>query len=191
MKSNLVLQLDGRIFPDPNNNADDKGDTQNDSSKDKYKLRPRAGKGESRTSVGPARAAPLSKYRRRTANARERSRMREINSAFEALRRCVPGGAGAPTVPERLTKISTLRLATQYIATLAAALASPQQPSQSCPFDLFDVRLEDVAPSPSSAFSSDLPDTFCSASVSSEFSLSPDFPDDSLSPFDPFLTDFS
>ncbi|KAJ9583623.1 hypothetical protein L9F63_022035 [Diploptera punctata] len=30
---------------------------------------------------------PLSKYRRKTANARERDRMREINAAFETLRR--------------------------------------------------------------------------------------------------------
>lgn len=34
--------------------------------------------------------ASLSKYRRKTANARERSRMREINLAFETLRKAVP-----------------------------------------------------------------------------------------------------
>lgn len=185
MKSNSILQPDGggpasvgrQQFPDPNNNSGDK-----------YKLRPRAAAGGGpRAADRPPRAQPLSKYRRRTANARERSRMREINSAFEALRRCVPGGAGAPTVPERLTKISTLRLATQYIAALAAALNSPQ-PQQPC---LHQGDLFEMAASPSSAFSSDIPDTFCSASMSSEFSLSPDFPEDSLSSFDPFLADFS
>lgn len=36
------------------------------------------------------RPPPLSKYRRKTANARERSRMKEINSAFETLRKAVP-----------------------------------------------------------------------------------------------------
>lgn len=34
--------------------------------------------------------APLSKYRRKTANARERSRMKEINQAFETLRKAIP-----------------------------------------------------------------------------------------------------
>ena len=32
------------------------------------------------------KSAPISKYRRRTANARERDRMREINDAFDALK---------------------------------------------------------------------------------------------------------
>ena len=36
------------------------------------------------------RPPPLSKYRRKTANARERSRMKEINFAFETLRKAVP-----------------------------------------------------------------------------------------------------
>lgn len=74
------------------------------------------------------KAAPLSKYRRKTANARERTRMREINSAFENLRKCVPLSisSGTPTsTNEKLTKITTLRLAMKYIRTLNEVLTKP------------------------------------------------------------------
>nr|CAD7445336.1 unnamed protein product [Timema bartmani] len=72
---------------------------------------------------------PLSKYRRKTANARERDRMREINTAFESLRRAVPqlvlsdscSGGGSPS-SEKLTKITTLRLAMKYISALSQSL---------------------------------------------------------------------
>nr|SVF01458.1 taxi A [Mesoveloidea williamsi] len=43
------------------------------------------------TGVRPKRkSVPLSKYKRKNANARERCRMREINEAFESLRRAIP-----------------------------------------------------------------------------------------------------
>lgn len=71
---------------------------------------------------------PLSKYRRKTANARERSRMREINAAFETLRRAVPqlptpnAAVVASRGCEKLTKITTLRLAMNYIEALTQIL---------------------------------------------------------------------
>lgn len=70
---------------------------------------------------------PLSKYRRKTANARERSRMREINEAFESLRRAVPHlHSGNDNHNEKLTKITTLRLAMKYIAALNQVLQEPE-----------------------------------------------------------------
>lgn len=136
-----------RLFPDANNNGK-RGSREGGRNADKYQLRPRGRTSrESRTTgssaTGPnsdsrarpssrPRSAPLSKYRRKTANARERSRMREINQAFEALRRCVPHWASAPSnnsnnQGEKLTKITTLRLAMRYIGSLTAALRDPPQ----------------------------------------------------------------
>lgn len=83
-------------------------------------------RGEGKTDKPKAKAAPLSKYRRKTANARERTRMREINCAFEHLRQCVPvsiTGVETPSTNEKLTKITTLRLAMKYIRILSEILA--------------------------------------------------------------------
>ncbi|RWS14637.1 twist-related protein-like protein [Dinothrombium tinctorium] len=69
------------------------------------------------------RPPPLSKYRRKTANARERNRMQEINEAFEELKRVVPQfPPNKGPVCEKLTKITTLRLAVNYIAALSQIL---------------------------------------------------------------------
>ncbi|KAI5643221.1 helix-loop-helix DNA-binding domain-containing protein [Phthorimaea operculella] len=89
---------------------------------DAYQLRPRSARRREPRERRPPQ--PLSKYRRKTANARERSRMREINRAFETLRQAVPAAAitGAPVPCEKLTKITTLRLAMRYISALTAAL---------------------------------------------------------------------
>ncbi|XP_069677756.1 helix-loop-helix protein delilah-like [Periplaneta americana] len=139
----------------------DKGPIKAGSSGEKYSLRPRSlqrrsesedsdslgassGRGTSRRgSSGGAggrtkqKPPPLSKYRRKTANARERDRMREINAAFETLRRAVPHISASahqnqPEGGEKLTKITTLRLAMKYIAALSQALQQPEQETPSC-----------------------------------------------------------
>ncbi|CAL4077859.1 unnamed protein product, partial [Meganyctiphanes norvegica] len=67
----------------------------------------------------------LSRYRRKTANARERGRMRQINTAFEALRGVLPAPGNIHSrAPSSLTKISTLKLAAAYIRTLQDILDS-------------------------------------------------------------------
>lgn len=97
------------------------------------------------------KAPPLSKYRRKTANARERTRMREINTAFENLRSCVPSAisCGAPDnqpANEKLTKITTLRLAMKYIRTLNEVLSSPYSDAASLLFnDIMDSKNETPA----------------------------------------------
>lgn len=157
------LALASSTYPDPNNNG---GKISSGTRGDKYSLRPRSmrrgGGGDddsrpipitakSRVSKPKQKPAPLSKYRRKTANARERSRMREINAAFEALRRAVPHLAGPVQVApgsaaanEKLTKITTLRLAMKYISALSSALrdtscSNGSSTSTSCSSDLGDL----------------------------------------------------
>ncbi|XP_059046684.1 LOW QUALITY PROTEIN: helix-loop-helix protein delilah-like [Achroia grisella] len=143
---------------------------------DKYQLRPRAAR--SREPRARRTPQPLSKYRRKTANARERSRMREINRAFEALRRAVPASAitGTPVPCEKLTKITTLRLAMRYISALSATLrdSSPESDSTQRP---------ERWPSP---FCSDLSEF----SAELEAENTSEFAEDSLSPFDSFFAEF-
>ncbi|VVD03401.1 helix-loop-helix protein delilah-like [Leptidea sinapis] len=141
---------------------------------DKYQLRPRSAR--SREPRSRRTTQPLSKYRRKTANARERSRMREINNAFEALRRAVPAAeiTGSPVACEKLTKITTLRLAMKYITALSSALrdTSPDRDS-SCRPDRW-----------SSPYCSDL------SEMSTEQETTSEFTEDSLSPFDTFFAEF-
>merc|ERR1719508_453099 len=94
----------------------------------KYKLRPGSVKKrietEKRKKATPKIPKPksssmrMSKYRRKTANARERSRMGEINVSFEKLRSFVPGVNDAVISKskwEKLTKINILHFAINYI----------------------------------------------------------------------------
>lgn len=102
------------------------------------------------------RAAPLSKYRRKTANARERTRMREINYAFETLRHAVPvviSGAQSENVNEKLTKITTLRMAMKYIKILNDIIENKTEASEG----LLSALNSDESEKSNEMFSSSLP----------------------------------
>lgn len=180
--------------PDPNNNSD--YETGVSRKGDKYSLRPRSmrrvtenppktpsavetdkTKPVSKSHKPKQKPAPLSKYRRKTANARERNRMREINQAFEALRSVIPQMAttqSAATANEKLTKITTLRLAMKYISTLSATLSGGENVQmQHEPFEYSDL---DCLLLESDGESLPLSDNSLLAS--------PDFPEPSLSPVD-------
>jgi len=71
----------------------------------------------------------MSKYRRKTANARERMRMGEINVAFDKLKEKIPlpsVGLGRQKC-EKLTKINLLHIAINYIRTLESILESGEE----------------------------------------------------------------
>lgn len=76
-----------------------------------------------------SKAAPLSRYRRKTANARERYRMRKINSAFDSLRNILPAALAVKPASSSLTKITTLRLAVRYIRALSEVLEEGEAPT--------------------------------------------------------------
>lgn len=168
-----------------------KHDTNNNSMEKSYSLRPRAAarsdqevdqtepwKPRCRTKKKPKqKSVPLSKYRRKTANARERFRMREINEAFEALRRVIPHlSASCENSNEKLTKISTLRFAMKYITALDNALQDPDFDSDGDSFfsewtsTPSDIR-ESSTPSSVNGYS-DIYEQFFSPSSSSESSPS-------------------
>ena len=68
------------------------------------------------------RPAPLSKYRRKTANARERQRMHEVNLAFDRLKLSIPHHKLKQIDEKKDTKITTLRCAITYINSLSELL---------------------------------------------------------------------
>merc|ERR1712062_712809 len=114
--------------------------------KDKYKFREASLKKRNEVEVrakkeGPKKRGPkprpkpqpMSKYRRKTANLRERERMGEINNAFEHLKEKIP----TPLVMadnsrhcsnekrnrcEKMTKINVLHIAINYIRALESIL---------------------------------------------------------------------
>ncbi|XP_030077582.1 neurogenic differentiation factor 2 [Microcaecilia unicolor] len=65
-----------------------------------------------------------SKIRRQKANARERNRMHDLNSALDNLRKVVP----CYSKTQKLSKIETLRLAKNYIWALSEILRSGKRP---------------------------------------------------------------
>jgi len=71
------------------------------------------------------KSAPMSKYRRKTANLRERQRMGEINNAFERLRDRIPNPvlAGRGRC-EKLTKINILHVTINYIRAMENLLST-------------------------------------------------------------------
>jgi len=72
------------------------------------------------------KSAPMSKYRRKTANMRERMRMGEINKAFESLQERIPALATAASKGkcEKMTKVNVLHVAINYIRALENILDS-------------------------------------------------------------------
>ncbi|KAH9516463.1 hypothetical protein DERF_007199 [Dermatophagoides farinae] len=92
---------------------------------------------ESRNPIVKHKPPPLSKYRRKTANLRERCRMQEINDAFKRLQSVVPDifsitDERSSQSMAKLTKINTLKLAVNYISALTQILRQPETESE-CP----------------------------------------------------------
>ncbi|KAL1506586.1 hypothetical protein ABEB36_005917 [Hypothenemus hampei] len=185
-------------FIDSNNNNDD-FDSPASLREDKYSLRPRSLRRITEKQKSPeeemennsntkhtvkgqnknkTKSAPLSKYRRKTANARERNRMREINQAFEALRRVIPH-MQAPTTGsnEKLTKITTLRLAMKYINALSTALNNPIEN------EAMEIAQQDYSDLDCLLLESD-GESLSLSDHSGSLLASPDFPEPSLSPVD-------
>ncbi|XP_045131226.1 basic helix-loop-helix transcription factor scleraxis-like [Portunus trituberculatus] len=120
----------------------------------KYQLRPRSLKARHRCDpdwslpepTGPkTRPQPLSRYRRKTANARERYRMRQINTAFESLRGVLPSWVCRRRAAADMTKIATLRLASAYIRSLQDMLDG-NAPQDTCAWVLSGILKEDSKP---------------------------------------------
>jgi len=123
-----ILQVNWRYAVNKNqqNEPEDETDTSG-----KYKLRGPSIKkrlenedrlGRKRSPRTKTPSSKMSKYRRKTANARERMRMGEINVAYDRLKDTIP----LPTVGvgvgkqkcDKLTKINLLHIAINYIRTL-------------------------------------------------------------------------
>ncbi|XP_054455361.1 neurogenic differentiation factor 2-like [Anoplopoma fimbria] len=80
-------------------------------------------RGPKKRKMTPARAE-RSKVRRMKANARERTRMHDLNSALDNLRKVVP----CYSKTQKLSKIETLRLAKNYILALGEILRNGKRP---------------------------------------------------------------
>ncbi|XP_066967827.1 helix-loop-helix protein delilah-like [Macrobrachium rosenbergii] len=142
MENLELMTSDKEHFPDNNNNNSNGNNIGSDSGRsgEKYGLRPRTAikrlhhdlpfqELSKRSGKSKPRPAPLSKYRRKTANARERHRMKAINSAFESLRKVLPDAVEVHTASSTMTKITTLRLAVDYIRALTDVLGDDSDPT--------------------------------------------------------------
>lgn len=95
---------------------------------------------------------PLSKYRRKSANARERTRMVDINDGFAQLRSVLP----TIEASAKMTKITTLRLALNYISALRQTLGYENEDDASSTRSVaYDDLASDAASLPSSSSSGD------------------------------------
>lgn len=169
---------------DPNNNStDSKGyslrprSTAKSTENEEYQEEVQRPRGRTQRS-SKQKSLPLSKYRRKTANARERSRMREINEAFENLRKSIPLVSTKCDNPsEKNTKISTLRLAMKYITVLSNALresdGESDKESSFSEYCLTSPDYRDTCTPTSTSDNSDLSDTFFSTNFSPTHCLSP------------------
>lgn len=91
-----------------------------------YDLRPRNGSIVNKSSKQKSDPVPLSRYRRKNANARERRRMSDLNQAFKKLYLVLPGSNSTNLDyafdSDKTSKISILKLAIDYISSLDALL---------------------------------------------------------------------
>ncbi|XP_052058745.1 helix-loop-helix protein delilah-like [Mytilus californianus] len=115
---------------------------------------------------------PLSKYRRRSANARERTRMVDINDGFAELRSVLP----TIEASSKMTKITTLRLALNYISALRHTLgyendADGNSDAASTRSVSYDDLASDAASLPSASSSGD---ELCQSPMDGDFLSSED-----------------
>merc|ERR1719412_2697366 len=69
-----------------------------------------------------SKKARLSKYRRKSANAKERERMKKQNDVFEVLKQILPVDKARRKDEDKETKVTTLRSAIEYINSLQSLL---------------------------------------------------------------------
>merc|ERR1712062_377713 len=131
------MQLNWKLNAEESSNKNQLRKTNPKNMKDKYKFREASLKKRNEVEVrakkeGPKKRGPkprpkpqpMSKYRRKTANLRERQRMGEINVAYEVLRAKIPTPAQPRNASrcEKLTKINILHVAINYIRALESIL---------------------------------------------------------------------
>ncbi|MGH0153944.1 UNVERIFIED_CONTAM: hypothetical protein FKN15_025831 [Acipenser sinensis] len=105
----------------PEDEEDDEGE-EDEGGEENEGDRPKK-RGPKKRKMTPARIE-RSKLRRQKANSRERTRMHDLNSALDNLRKVVP----CYSKTQKLSKIETLRLAKNYIWALSEILRSGKRP---------------------------------------------------------------
>ncbi|XP_055031691.1 neurogenic differentiation factor 2 [Misgurnus anguillicaudatus] len=114
-----VSRAQSEIAEDDDDDGDvDEDDCGDEGDEDRPKKR-----GPKKRKMTPARIE-RSKVRRQKANARERTRMHDLNSALDNLRKVVP----CYSKTQKLSKIETLRLAKNYIWALSEILRNGKRP---------------------------------------------------------------